>query len=182
MSRKNAIPVIDLFAGPGRLCEGFSSVFDETGARRFAVKVSVEMDPIAHRTLLLRAIFRKFPKGKVPDAYYDYVRGKLTREAFLSHPEIKDAAEQATKEARCAELGVTPAEEVDAWIQTALGNQTDWVLIGGERSLNPRLESPATWPGSTPGPTGHNVKKRRHCSTAVLVSESGTGVGTSTLA
>jgi DNA (cytosine-5)-methyltransferase 1 len=131
MSKKNAIPVIDLFAGPGGLCEGFSSVFDETGARRFAVKVSVEMDPIAHRTLLLRAIFRKFPKGKVPDAYYDYVRGKLTREAFFSHPEIKDAAEQATREARCAELGVTPAEEVDAWIQTALGNQTDWVLIGG---------------------------------------------------
>ena len=131
MSKKNAIPVIDLFAGPGGLCEGFSSVFDETGARRFAVKVSVEMDPIAHRTLLLRAIFRKFPKGKVPDAYYDYIRGKLTREEFLTHPQIKDAAERATKEARCAELGATPAKEVDDWIRDALGNQTDWVLIGG---------------------------------------------------
>jgi hypothetical protein len=27
----------------------------------------VEKDPFAHRTLLLRAIFRKFPKGKVTD-------------------------------------------------------------------------------------------------------------------
>lgn len=131
MSRRSEIPVIDLFAGPGGLCEGFSSIFDESGARRFAVKVSVEMDPIAHRTLLLRAIFRKFPRGKVPGAYYDYIRGKLTREAFLALPEIKDAAERAAKEARCAELGATPAKEVDGWIREALGNQTDWVLIGG---------------------------------------------------
>jgi DNA (cytosine-5)-methyltransferase 1 len=131
MSRHSGIPVIDLFAGPGGLCEGFSSIFDETGTRRFAVKVSVEKDPIAHRTLLLRAIFRKFPRGKVPSCYYDYVRGKITREAFLAHPDIKDAAEHAAKEARCAELGVTPAKEVDGWIREALGEQTDWVLIGG---------------------------------------------------
>jgi DNA (cytosine-5)-methyltransferase 1 len=131
MPRRREIPVIDLFAGPGGLCEGFSSIFDETGARRFAVKVSVEKDPIAHQTLLLRAIFRKFPSGKVPSCYYDYVSEKITREAFLTHPDIKEAAEHAAKEARCAELGVTPAKEVDGWIREALGKQTDWVLIGG---------------------------------------------------
>lgn len=130
-TKKEAIPVIDLFAGPGGLCEGFSSVFDATGERRFAVKVSIEKDPIAHRTLLLRAIFRKFPKGKVPSCYYEYVRGKITREQFLAHPDIKDVAEHAAKEARCAELGVTPPTEVDGWIREALGDQTDWVLIGG---------------------------------------------------
>lgn len=131
MTRRSEIPVIDLFAGPGGLCEGFSSIFDETGARRFAVKVSVEKDPIAQRTLLLRAVFRKFPKGKVPDCYYDYVRGKINREAFLAHPEIKSAAEHAAKEARCAELGLTPPQQIDGWIREALGGQTDWVLIGG---------------------------------------------------
>lgn len=129
--RRSEIPVIDLFAGPGGLCEGFSSIFDEAGARRFTVKVSVEMDPIAHRTLMLRSIFRKFPKGKVPASYYDYICGRITREAFLAHPEIKDAAESAAREARCAELGVTPAEKVDGWIRDALGTETDWVLIGG---------------------------------------------------
>jgi DNA (cytosine-5)-methyltransferase 1 len=131
MTRRNEIPVIDLFAGPGGLCEGFSSILDETGARRFAVKVSVEKDPVARRTLLLRAIFRKFPKGKVPDCYYDYVSGTLSREAFLAHRDIKCAAEHAAKEARCAELGVTPPQEVDGWIREALDGQTDWVLIGG---------------------------------------------------
>lgn len=130
-AKKEAIPVIDLFAGPGGLCEGFSSVIDTTGARRFAVKVSIEKDPIAHRTLLLRAIFRQFPKGKVPSCYYDYVRGEINREQFLAHPDIKTAAEIAAQEARRAELGVTPPEEIDRWILEALGHQTDWVLIGG---------------------------------------------------
>lgn len=131
MAQRGEIPVIDLFAGPGGLCEGFSSVLNATGERRFAVKLSIEKDPVAHRTLLLRSIFRQFRKGEVPACYYDYVRGKINREQFLAHPDIKAAAEHAAKEARCAELGVIAPKEVDGWIQEALGNQTDWVLIGG---------------------------------------------------
>lgn len=131
MLQHGEIPVIDLFAGPGGLCEGFSSIFDETGARRFAVKVSIEKDPVAHRTLLLRAIFRKFAKGKVPECYYEYLRGTITGKQFFEHPDIKDAAEHAAKEAKCAELGLTPHAEIDAWISEALGDKTDWVLIGG---------------------------------------------------
>lgn len=104
---------------------------DAEGARGFDVRVSIEKDPVAHRTLLLRAIFRKFPKGKVPSCYYEYVRGEITREQFLRHHEIKGAAECAFEEARCAELGVTPTDEVDGWIRSALGDQTNWVLIGG---------------------------------------------------
>jgi DNA (cytosine-5)-methyltransferase 1 len=131
MSEKSAIPVIDLFAGPGGLCEGFSSVKDDQGNPRFAVKVSIEKDPVAHRTLHLRALFRKFPKGKAPDIYYNYIRGEVSREVFLAHPDIKDVAEEASQEARCAELGLTPPEVVDEWIRTALGEQDNWVLIGG---------------------------------------------------
>lgn len=125
------IPVIDLFAGPGGLCEGFSSVVDESGSRRFAMKLSIEKDRIAHQTLLLRAIFRKFPTGKVPDCYYDYVRQKISREQFFAHPQIKHAARHAATEAKCAELGLTPAEQIDAWVVAALGNNRNWVLIGG---------------------------------------------------
>ncbi|MFY2608801.1 DNA cytosine methyltransferase [Achromobacter ruhlandii] len=131
MTQRGKIPVIDLFAGPGGLCEGFSSVVDASGAAGFAVNISIEKDPVAHRTLLLRAIFRKFPKGQVPDCYYDYVRGKISREQFLCDPDIRVAAKDAAKEARHAELGVTPPEAVDAWIREALGGRTDWVLIGG---------------------------------------------------
>jgi DNA (cytosine-5)-methyltransferase 1 len=123
--------VIDLFAGPGGLCEGFSSIVDEDGHRRFAVKVSIEKDSVAHRTLSLRALFRSFPKGKVPDCYYDYVRGEITHDQLMAHPSITDAAREAASEAKCAELGKNPHEEIDAWISKALGKETEWVLIGG---------------------------------------------------
>jgi len=125
------IPVIDLFAGPGGLCEGFSSLKNEKGRACFAVKVSIEKDAVAHRTLLLRAIFRKFPKGKVPKSYYQYVRGEIGRDEFLALPEIKDAAKEAFVEARCAELGVTPHATIDSWIKEALNGSQNWVLIGG---------------------------------------------------
>ena len=131
MEQYREIPVIDLFAGPGGLCEGFSSIVDGKGVRHFAVKISIEKDPVAHRTLMLRALFRKFPPGKVPQSYYQYVRGEIAREAFLAHPEIRDKAEEAVKEARCAELGVTPHETIDGWIEEALDGCKDWVLIGG---------------------------------------------------
>lgn len=131
MARSKAIPVIDLFAGPGGLCEGFSSLIDPSGAKRFSVKVSIEKDKIAHQTLVLRALFRFFPKGKAPDSYYKYVSGKIKREEFFKLPEIKAAAVQAEKEAKCEELGVTPSEKVDAWIREGLGDNKSWVLIGG---------------------------------------------------
>lgn len=131
MARPKSIPVIDLFAGPGGLCEGFSSVVDGSGTRRFAVKMSIEKEPIAHQTLMLRAIFRHFAVGKAPDCYYDYVQGKIEREVFLAHPDVKQAVANAQNEAKCAELGATPRETVDEWIKEALGTTRDWVLIGG---------------------------------------------------
>lgn len=131
MTVQKAIPVIDLFAGPGGLCEGFSSVLDAEGNPRFAVKVSIEKDPVAHRTLHLRALFRKFPKGKAPDIYYQYIRGDVKREEFLAHPSVMEAAVEADREARCAELGLIEPDVVDGWIREALCNQKNWVLIGG---------------------------------------------------
>lgn len=101
-----AILVIDLFAGPGGLCEGFSSVKDAEGNPRFALKVSTEKDPVAHRALHLRALFRKFSKGKAPYIYYQYIRGEVKRDEFLAHPDIKGAAEEADQETRCVELGL----------------------------------------------------------------------------
>lgn len=131
MAERSTIPVIDLFAGPGGLCEGFSSIVDENGLPRFAVKVSVEKDAVAHRTLMLRALFRKFPKGHAPEAYYEYVRGAIGRDEFLKHADIREAAEEAANEARCAELGATPHETIDAWIREGIGESANWVLIGG---------------------------------------------------
>lgn len=126
-----SIPVIDLFAGPGGLGEGFSSLLNDAGDRTFKIKLSIEMDEQAHRTLELRAFFREFPAGQVPHDYYDYLARKISREElYIRHPQ---QAEYAWQEAWHAELGgkQTPNTEVDERIEAALGNRQIWVLIGG---------------------------------------------------
>ena len=57
ISTSSHIQVVDLFAGPGGLGEGFSSLQD---GKVFQIAVSAEKDPIAHQTLLLRAFYRLF--------------------------------------------------------------------------------------------------------------------------
>jgi DNA (cytosine-5)-methyltransferase 1 len=104
---------------------------DETGQKAFDVKVSIEKDPVAHETLSLRAIFRTFESGSVPEAYYEYVRGEISKSEFESDPEIALAREKVTSEARLAELGRIDPDVVDGWISTALDGDRNWVLIGG---------------------------------------------------
>ncbi|HVZ65384.1 MAG TPA: DNA cytosine methyltransferase [Lacunisphaera sp.] len=125
-----ASPVIDLFAGPGGLGEGFSSVL-RGKKRRFKIKLSVEMDAHAHRTLELRAFVREFPADMIPADYYEYLSGQITRgELFGKYP---TQAENAATEAWCAELGgkSAPEELLDRRIRVALGDAKQWVLIGG---------------------------------------------------
>jgi len=124
-------PIIDLFAGPGGLGEGFSSVLSSGADRVFKIKLSIEMNENAHRTLELRAFFREFQPGRAPAEYYDYLAGKLTREAlFAKYP---TEAANAAKEAWCAELGgkSAPEELVDQRIKAALDGAAKWILIGG---------------------------------------------------
>ncbi len=68
------IPIIDLFAGPGGLGEGFSAFSVPDRGDPFEIALSIEKEPNAHRTLTLRAFFRQFPAGKAPEAYYEYLR------------------------------------------------------------------------------------------------------------
>lgn len=131
ITRLKTIPVIDLFAGPGGLSEGFSSVETDEGNPRFDVRISIEKDEQAYQTLLLRALFRAFPKGGAPECYYQYIRGEITREKLFANPDIQKELELARSEARLAELGTTASGTTDGWIAKALENVEDWALIGG---------------------------------------------------
>jgi len=71
----NEIPVIDLFAGPGGLSEGFASYCFGTD-RPFRIRLSIEKDIWAHQTLELRAFFRQFG-SRVPEDYYGLLRGEF---------------------------------------------------------------------------------------------------------
>lgn len=64
--------VVDIFAGPGGLAEGFSSVQAGDGKRAFHISLSIEKEPSAHSTLRLRSFLRQFPDA-LPDAYYTFI-------------------------------------------------------------------------------------------------------------
>lgn len=88
------IKIVDLFAGPGGLGEGFASYIDrKTGETPFSIVASVEKDPSAHKTLQLRSFFRKFPRGKAPKEYYRYVRGEgISREELFAKYSFESSA------------------------------------------------------------------------------------------
>ncbi len=130
------IPIIDLFAGPGGLGEGFSSV-NHKEKRVYDIKLSIEKDEFAHKTLLLRSFFRKFDKDKVPNDYYDVLKeSNLVKRESLIECLFRDYPEQAkiaTEESWKVELGgseYTPSE-IDRKIRASLKSSRDWVLIGG---------------------------------------------------
>ena len=123
------IPIIDLFAGPGGLGEGFSSYAAEDGKFPFKIKISIEKDVHAHQTLELRSFFRQFPSGHAPEEYYGYLRDTLTREElFRRYP---DAATSARNETKCIELGMENDPVIFQYIENALDGAREWVLIGG---------------------------------------------------
>ncbi len=94
MSRKRTgIPVLDLFAGPGRLGEGFSAFVDSHGRQQFQIALSIEKDAIAHKTLLLRSFYRQFERNCAPPDFYQRLHGDITTaQLFNAHPvETADA-------------------------------------------------------------------------------------------
>ncbi len=125
------IPVVDIFAGPGGLGEGFSAFLPKTNRqhRSFKIAISAEMEANAAKTLRLRAFFRKFTPGHAPASYYEYVAGRV------DHP-WTDATKAewlaAGEEARQLKLGVPEDDEVlRARIGSIAKLDHPWVLIGG---------------------------------------------------
>jgi DNA (cytosine-5)-methyltransferase 1 len=121
------IQIVDLFAGPGGLGEGFASSGDGT---RFEIVVSAEMDPVARETLKLRAFYRLL-KLKNPDRlcdYYDFCNGHR-KEPFSDAS--KAQWQEADEEARCITLGSEKGDrELDDILDERLEDRP-WVLIGG---------------------------------------------------
>jgi DNA (cytosine-5)-methyltransferase 1 len=123
------IPVIDVFAGPGGLGEGFVSLGRREGHQRFKGYLSIEKDSDAHRTLKLRAFFRQFSNLRVPQRYYDVLRGLISPEQLYA--EFPKEALLASTEAIQATLGSTPWSEITQQISKRLVGCENWVLIGG---------------------------------------------------
>lgn len=128
------IQIVDLFAGPGGLGEGFASFGD---GKRFEIVVSAEKDSKAWQTLRLRAFFRLLKKHKQSHLfeYYNYCNDPTAKEDFVPSEETKGLWEAAAREARCITLG---SAEGNADLDNALNDpkhgldeSRPWVLIGG---------------------------------------------------
>jgi len=127
----NHIKIIDLFAGPGGLAEGFSTFTPKKSDNRFKIALSVEMEYSAWRTLRLRAFTRQFG-GQLPPEYYDYIAGKLgnspEKKLFEIYPE---EACKANNEAIQFTLGKDSNRRLFKLIRDKIKNEPHWVLIGG---------------------------------------------------
>lgn len=127
------IPIIDLFAGPGGLGEGFSQVGWKEGNPFFRIGLSVEKEPAAHRTLKLRSFVRQFKYDEIPAEYFSFLKeGKNPEELFLMEKfavESAKADEEAWNETLRKDKRFN--KELDSRINRALKDQKEWVLIGG---------------------------------------------------
>jgi DNA (cytosine-5)-methyltransferase 1 len=122
------IPIVDLFAGPGGLGEGFSSVENDP----FRIIVSAEMSASAHSTLHLRAFYRLLKRRGENSlkSYYRFCNG----ESECPYDNTNhDAWVEAGEEALQLELGKPhDNDKLDRRISAhELGPDTPWVLIGG---------------------------------------------------
>lgn len=127
--RQETYPVIDLFAGPGGLGEGFAMALDGDQRRRFRCMVSIERDVFSHETLLLRHFFRHFPEGEAPDDYYEFLAGRISKaELFERHPV---AYSHARLSALRISLGKNSHAEVRRIIRQRLAGSDRWALVGG---------------------------------------------------
>lgn len=133
--------VIDIFAGPGGLGEGFSSFERKPGSGRypFELAVSAEMERSAHATLRLRAFYRLLQRneGQIPQEYWDYLRdvalGKTDspRERFQAG-RWKALWEEAELEALNLTLGnAGDNQQLYQRIESVKSQYDELVLIGG---------------------------------------------------
>lgn len=129
--RHTQYPVIDIFAGPGGLSEGFSALKSSANIKPFKIVLSVEKDDIAHKTLELRSFFRQFHNGVVPESYYAFLRNEISIDDL--YEKYPDETKHAKSETWCATLGSGDKfnDELDARIEKAIKGKNKWVLLGG---------------------------------------------------
>lgn len=125
----DGFPVVDLFAGPGGLGEGFATFTRDSGQPAFDCVAAIEKDRFAHQTLFLRHFLRSFALTGEPDEYRGYLKGEISSaELYAAHPHNAAAA---TSSALRLSLAPENHEAVRAVINQRLTGRARWALVGG---------------------------------------------------
>lgn len=138
------VPIIDVFAGPGGLNEGFSALRTVSGAPAFRTVASFEMDEAACATLTLRATYRRLRSSRSLSTYRSILMGEIKAPTgadthlLAKHygPEFAEAWLASATEVHQVELG-SEADNSSSLIRRALKRAGIprrggiWALVGG---------------------------------------------------
>lgn len=123
--------IVDLFAGPGGLGEGFASI-TRKGLAAFRIGISIEKETSAHRTLTLRAFLRDYHArhDNLPHEFINFHAGRIPEPDWSKVD--ADAWNLALNETRALELGTEAATKaLDDAISRLRKTFDETVLIGG---------------------------------------------------
>lgn len=135
---------IDLFAGAGGLSEGFTR-------EGFNPVAHVEMNPDACRTIETRIAYQYLKANGGEDRYYDYLKGKITREEFLS--EIPDEIKESVINSEISPASINSIfEKIDALIDSEnvdliIGGPPcqAYSVVGRARDTNKMVDDPRNY-------------------------------------
>lgn len=123
-------PVVDVFAGPGGLGEGFASFRDDKGRPVFSSVLSIEKEKYAYETLLLRHFLRQFSdENGYPSEYKTYLKGEISRDELFSVHKSKH--KEAINSTMLCNLCKQTRPDVEERISKRLKKRRFWVLVGG---------------------------------------------------
>lgn len=124
------VAVVDLFAGPGGLSEGFATW--KGAGLEFDIRLSVEKDPVACRTLRLRKFFRRYEDPDIRASYYAYLKVEAAKQEDFAERHSKRWLE-ATKGVVELTLGSAELDQrrLELQIGSAIRSADSWILVGG---------------------------------------------------
>ena len=128
------IPVVDLFAGPGGLSEGFAVCGSSAGSEDgFDVVLSYERDPNAVRTLRFREVYRLCRSRGLLGSYWKAIANWNPASPDpdeLFSISLQHIHDEAAARAREVTLGPDVRDSVAREARLAVG-RGPWVLVGG---------------------------------------------------
>ena len=126
---ESGYPVVDLFAGPGGLGEGFAGLCIDGCVPVFKSIASIEREQYAHQTLVLRHFYHSFHFEDVPESYYDYLASRISKEELIAGNRKRWMKAEAS--VLQISLGNENHDFVKKLIKQRLRGQNKWALIGG---------------------------------------------------